>query len=133
MQTRSVRFLLLLVVSLAAGCTGGAVGTVEKAFSERLDRVQVTGEGTVDRMLRDDRQGSPHQRFIIRLASGQTVLIEHNIDVAQRIEGLKEGDTLAFSGEYVWNDKGGLIHWTHHDPAARHTGGWLKHNGRTYE
>ena len=43
------------------------------------------------------------------------------------------GDTVSFFGEYEWNSKGGVIHWTHHDPARQHVAGWLKHEGRTYE
>jgi hypothetical protein len=60
-------------------------------------------------------------------------LIAHNIDIAQRINNLTIGDTIYFSGEYVWNEKGGLVHWTHHDPRGRHESGWLKHNGTTYQ
>ena len=43
------------------------------------------------------------------------------------------GDTVQFYGEYEWNKKGGVMHWTHKDPRNRHTHGWLKHNGRVYE
>lgn len=93
----------------------------------------VEGEGVVEKILSDDKDGSRHQRFILRLASGQTILIQHNIDVAPRIDDLKVGDAVSFSGEYVWNQQGGLVHWTHHDPANRHQDGWLKHGGRTYE
>lgn len=128
--------MLLLFIALLAACgqisqTGG--GQVEDAFSRHANDVQVVGEGIVSNILDDDRSGSRHQRFILRLTSGQTVLIQHNIDIAQRIDDLKAGDTVSFYGEYIWNDKGGLIHWTHHDPTNRHTHGWLKHNGRTYE
>lgn len=85
------------------------------------------------KILSDDTEGLPHQRFILRLPSGNTVLIEHNTDVAPRVNDLKQGDTVSFLGEYVWNPQGGLIHWTHHDPANRHQAGWLKHVGRTFE
>jgi hypothetical protein len=84
-------------------------------------------------MLDDDLSGSRHQRFILRLSSGQTVLIAHNIDVAPRVEGLQEGDSVSFYGVYEWNEKGGTVHWTHHDPAGKHMSGWLKHSGRTYQ
>jgi len=83
--------------------------------------------------LDDDLAGSRHQRFIVRLASGQTVLIVHNIDLAPRIAALMKGDRISFYGEYVWNAEGGKVHWTHHDPEGRHVAGWLKHKGRTYQ
>jgi hypothetical protein len=87
----------------------------------------------VTRILADDLAGSRHQRFVVRLASGQTVLIAHNIDIAPRVAGLQKGDRVRFYGEYMWNEKGGMVHWTHHDPDGRHVAGWLKHNGRTYQ
>jgi hypothetical protein len=106
---------------------------VGRAFKNRTSNVQVEGEGVVARILADDLAGSRHQRFIVGLASGQTVLIVHNIDIAPRVTGLQEGDSVRFYGEYVWNEKGGMVHWTHHDPGGRHVAGWLKHNGRTYQ
>ena len=93
----------------------------------------MTGTGTVKRMLSDDRSGSPHQRFILELIPGQTVLVDHNIELAPRIDDLKIGDEVSFAGEYVWNEQGGLVHWTHRDPKGVHEPGWLKHVGRTYE
>lgn len=97
------------------------------------DKSVVEGKGTVVKILKDDNNGSRHQRFILRLDSGQTVLVTHNIDLAPRIEVLNEGDTVIFKGEFVSNDKGGVIHWTHLDPQGRHEGGWLKRNGKVYQ
>jgi len=106
---------------------------IGEAFSERRNNLQVAGSGMVTRLLADDNDGSRHQRFIVELRSGQTVLIAHNIDVAPRIDSLRTGDQIGFFGEYEWNDRGGVIHWTHHDPAGRHVDGWLEHNGQRYE
>jgi len=97
------------------------------------DGTQTAGSGVVTRILADDNNGSRHQRFILTLDSGQTVLVAHNIDVAPRIDGLRVGDTVSFYGEYVWNEKGGVIHWTHHDPAGKHKTGWVRHNGERYQ
>lgn len=106
---------------------------IARAFKNRTSDVQVKDEGVVSRILTDDLNGSRHQRFILRLASGQTVLIAHNIDIAPKVVNLQKGDNVRFYGEYVWNEKGGLVHWTHHDPEGHHTAGWLKHDGQTYQ
>lgn len=103
------------------------------AFTEQKSGSQVTGEGTVKTLLADDNEGSRHQRFILTLASGQTLLVAHNIDLAPRIPSLKSGDVVAFSGVYEWNAKGGVVHWTHRDPSGRHEAGWLRHAGKTYQ
>ena len=103
------------------------------AFENRKSDVQVLGTGVVIRNLADDTTGSRHQKFILKLSSGQTLLISHNIDLAPRINSLRKDDTVIFHGEYEWNSKGGVVHWTHHDPRGSHIGGWLKHNGSTYQ
>ena len=89
--------------------------------------------GNVTRVLSDDNKGSRHQRFILELSSGQTLLIAHNIDLAPKIYSLQIGGFVKFCGEYESNSKGGVVHWTHHDPAMRHVGGWLEYNGQRYE
>lgn len=105
---------------------------LRNAFETQRSNFQVQSKGKVIKILEDDIDGSKHQRFIIKLSSGQTLLIAHNIDVAPRISYLREGDSIEFYGEYEWNYEGGVIHWTHHDPSGRHIGGWLKHKGKIY-
>lgn len=106
---------------------------ISTACQHQLSGVRVWGSGTVSHILGDDTKGRRHQRFILRLTSGATVLVAHNIDLAPRVDGLRNGDLVEFSGEYEWNEKGGVIHWTHHDPQGKHAGGWIKHNGRKYQ
>ena len=106
---------------------------ISKAYSEKRSDVQVQGVGVVVKVLSDDNKGSRHQRFLLKLSSKLTLLVAHNIDLSPRIENLKEGDSVEFYGEYEWNDKGGVIHWTHHDPRKKHKDGWLKHNGQIYQ
>lgn len=120
----------MVAASEAAERTGGE--EIRRAFEERLSSFQVSGAGTVLRVLPDDNDGSRHQRFIVRIPSGQTVLIAHNIDLSPRIETLQPDDRVTFYGEYEWNEKGGVVHWTHDDPQGRHVGGWIEHNGRRY-
>ena len=109
------------------------VQLIERAFERKQSDLQVRASGQVIAVLADDNEGSHHQKFILKLNNGQTVLVAHNIDLAPRITSLAKGDIVEFFGEYEYSDKGGVIHWTHHDPANRHVGGWLKHQGRTYQ
>lgn len=110
-----------------------SVDAIRSAFNERRSGVQVAGKGVVSKLLPDDNDGSRHQRFILTLSSGQTLLVAHNIDLAPRIALLREGDPVAFNGVYEWNAQGGVVHWTHLDPDGRHEAGWLKHAGQTYQ
>jgi hypothetical protein len=107
--------------------------SLQDVISQKSSDVQVRGEGVVVSVLSDDLKGSRHQRFILRIDSGQTLLIAHNIDLAPGISRLKAGDRVEFFGVYEWNSKGGVVHWTHHDPDGSHTSGWLKHDGKTYQ
>jgi hypothetical protein len=117
----------------APAATAESPDEIADAWANQQSGVAVDGNGTVTKLLGDDSLGDRHQRFILRLPSGQTVLVAHNIDLAPRVEPLAVGDIVEFRGEYEWNDKGGVIHWTHHDPQGQHAGGWLKHGGRTFE
>lgn len=122
-----VVFVLLQSINLVEAAS------VKSAYENHQSDVQVKGSGTVIRILKDDNEGSRHQKFILKLPSGQTILIAHNIDLAPRIDSISKGDQVQFYGEYEWNEKGGVVHWTHYDPNGRHVDGWLKHNGSTYK
>lgn len=120
----------------AAGSTGAVgrdAGSLKEAFDRQLSNVQVQAAGEVVRTLADDNDGSRHQRIIVRMPTGQTVLIAHNIDLAPRVDGLRPGDRVAFFGEYEWNPQGGVVHWTHRDPSGQHVPGWLEVAGRRYQ
>lgn len=106
---------------------------VHDLFAQRRSGVWVEGIGTVIRILPDDNDGSRHQRFILSIDNGHTLLIAHNIDLAPRVPNLREGDQIAFSGRYEYNNKGGVVHWTHHDPRGKRSGGWLEKNGYRYK
>lgn len=110
-----------------------ASSNIESVIDQQQSNVQVEITGNVIKLLSDDLEGSRHQRFIIKIAEGRTILVAHNIDLAPKIDTLKTGDKVTVYGEYEWNKKGGVVHWTHHDPANRHISGWIKHNGKTYQ
>jgi hypothetical protein len=103
------------------------------AFTGQQSNLQVSGTGIVVKTLSDDRDGARHQRFILDVGNGQTVLVAHNIDLAPRIDNLAIGNEIQFNGEYEYNNRGGVVHWTHRDPSGRHPDGWLRHAGRTYQ
>jgi hypothetical protein len=112
---------------------GTSAADVAEAFAKHKSNVQVSGGGIVTRVLPDDNDGSRHQRFILQLPSGHTLLVAHNIDLAPRISELRQGDPVSFYGEYEWNKKGGVLHWTHRDPDGSHAAGWLQHDNRMYQ
>jgi hypothetical protein len=87
--------------------------------------------GRVDRLLSDDLERSRHQRFLLRLPSGHSLLIAHNIDIAHRVP-VSPADSVTVRGQYEYNDQGGVIHWTHRDPEGKHPDGWIRFQDREY-
>ena len=143
---RRVLARLLLVLALAAVAAWQArqtghdpvpdaelsAGAVEAAWQEHRSGIMLQAAGRVQRVLADDREGSRHQRFLLELPSGHTVLVAHNIDLAQRVP-IATGDEVRLHGQYEWSERGGVIHWTHRDPDGRHVGGWIEYDGYRYE
>lgn len=81
--------------------------------------------------MRDDEDGSRHQRFIIDIGDRQTLLIAHNIDLAERVP-VGMGDRVYVRGLYEWNDLGGIVHWTHRDPMGGDDNGWVRYRRKVY-
>lgn len=115
---------------LPLGCDDNALAN---AYRSHQSRVEVCGGGSIVRVLKDDTRGSRHQRLIVRLPAGQTLLIAYNYDIAPRLEGLRAGAPIEFAGEYEWNPQGGVVHWTHRDPGGHHPPGWIRYAGRQYQ
>ena len=97
---------------------------VQQAYADHRSGQWLETSGHVGRVLNDDNEGARHQKFILELDGGHTVMVAHNIDLAERIP-VRRGAALAVRGKYEWNDRGGVIHWTHHDPDGRIQGGWI--------
>lgn len=97
-----------------------------------MSRDRLHGIGTVSKIFTDDKIGAKHQRFTVALKNKTTVLVVHNIDLAPKVLGLKVGEPIEFQGQYKWNRQGGMVHWTHHDPHAKHPVGYIKYHGKLY-
>lgn len=133
---------VLLVVYYITENPNGQLGTsslpadnhaLNQAIDKRISDVQVVAEGNILKVLPDDNKGSRHQRFLVKLPSNNVILIAHNIDLAPKVPGLDKGEKIRFAGEFEWNDKGGVVHWTHHDPRGKHVDGWLEYRGQRYQ
>lgn len=106
---------------------------IMNAFRAKRSDVQVNYTGPVVHVLPYDNVGTPHQNWLMELSNGHTIKVSHNTALAPKLPGLKKGDRVTVYGEYEYNDKGGVIHWTHHDPGRRHIGGFIRYNGKKYE
>jgi hypothetical protein len=109
------------------------ISAIETAYTNHDSDISITVKGSLTRILSDDTIGDKHQRFIISLSNGQTLLIAHNIDIGSRVAGIAIGSTIYAHGDYIWNDQGGLVHWTHRDPLGKHENGWIVFNNEKYE
>ena len=141
-QTRQKHRIWLIIAFILLGYaaskyspeqTTATQSKIEQLITQHQSNIQVEISGVVIKLLPDDLSGNRHQKFILKLNSGDTILIAHNIDLAPRINSLKQGDRITAYGEYEWNNKGGVLHWTHHDPNKKHLDGWIRLQGSQYQ
>ena len=132
-QTQSTEQAPAQVSTSPSASSSMDAGAITEAFGAQRNVPQVQGSGVVTKVLKDDTKGLKHQKFLLKVSDNITILIAHNIDLAPRVADINEGDVVAYKGEYIYTPKGGTVHWTHKDPRGHHEGGWLKHNGNTYE
>ncbi|MEO0631320.1 MAG: DUF3465 domain-containing protein [Planctomycetota bacterium] len=116
----------------AAGTTTADESAIRALIDSRTSGEMVELEAEIVKLLPDDNEGSRHQLFLLALETGGTVLVSHNIDLAPYVP-VEEGDRVLVYGQYEWNEKGGVLHWTHHDPKKWREGGWIEHKGVKYE
>jgi len=132
---------MLLGMLLLGGCSGGAGDSgsnaaVYDAWRAGRSHIEVTASGSVARIL-GERPGPSgvHEGFLLHLRGsegrGLTVRVEDNVDLTGPIP-MRTGDDVTVRGEYIYDPRGGLIHYTHRDPRNRHPGGFVRVNGRLY-
>jgi len=134
--------LLACAVSLA-GCASTATsgddpnGAVYSAWAQHRSRVEVTASGSVARVLGSRRGPSGvHEGFLLHLRGaagrGLTVRVEDNEDLTGPIP-LQTGSDVEVRGEYIYDPRGGIIHYTHRDPRFRHPAGYVRVDGKVYQ
>jgi hypothetical protein len=138
-RTIAVITIALVLVALALvwqSRPGYEVKSGFTAFEDAL-RYRQTGfmaevDGTVARILMDDKEDQRNQKFTIRLTNGQMVLVIHDQEAAGRVP-VSVGDTVLVRGEYVWTETGGTLRHTQRDYSARRLHGWIDHQGERYD
>jgi hypothetical protein len=83
-------------------------------------------------MLREEDYREPHQRFLLMLSNGTTVLVANDLQYGTYAP-VQEGNVVRIHGEYIWNERGGVLHWTHKSDEPRHESGYIDFNGMRYQ
>ncbi len=104
---------------------------LRKYFEQKRSGVWVEATAKVSRLLSDDLEGDRHQRLIVRMPDGHTVLIAHNIDLAKRVP-VSRGESIRFRGRFEYNEQGGVVHWTHKHPRGTGPAGWISYRDHKY-
>jgi Protein of unknown function (DUF3465) len=131
--------LAIALTGCSASGDGGADpnGAVYDAWRNQQTKIEVGAAGSVARVLGSRRGPSgEHEGFLLHLRGaaghGLTVRVEDNEDITGPIP-LHAGDDVTVRGEYIYDPRGGIIHYTHHDPRFRHAGGYVKIGDKIYQ
>jgi len=89
------------------------------------------GDLIVSKLLPDDTNGLPHQKWEAKMSNGDNVSIVYNSDMGTKVP-VKIGDHFSVGGQFIWTGHGGLVHWVHDDPKKVRPDGYVYLNGVVY-
>lgn len=127
--------LLLSLSELDSAEAGGPIGHTEAAAAirthDKIDFIEIQ-DVVVSEILPDDLTGRPHQRWKVKLSTGEEILAVFNSDTGERVP-LDVGDVMTVAGEFlVARHEGPIIHWLHTDPRGRRPNGFVEMDGQRY-
>ena len=131
---KAVAGALLALAGCAAQTTANDSAVCD-AYNAGRSHVEVVAAGRITRVLGiANGRVSPHEGFLMKLDSGCNVevRVEVNTDLAGTFPAA-QGEPVTVKGEYEYYPRGGVIHWTHHDPRFRHEAGFIEIGGKTYQ
>ncbi|MDP3509818.1 MAG: DUF3465 domain-containing protein [Candidatus Melainabacteria bacterium] len=103
-----------------------------QAQSQQARKVELTVTAPIKKLLREEDYREPHQRFLLILSNGTTVLVANDLQYGTYAP-VQEGNVVRIHGEYIWNERGGVLHWTHKSDEPRHESGYIDFNGMRYQ
>lgn len=104
---------------------------VQAVNNRRSENFVEGGSLLVVKILPDDSHGLEHQKWVVRLSNGETMQAVYNLGMCPRVP-VRVGDVISMGGQFIWTNKGGLLHWLHHDPRGRRPDGYVFVNGQFY-
>lgn len=107
-------------------------GQIIQAQSQQARKVELTVTAPIKKLLREEDYREPHQRFLLILSNGTTVLVANDLKYGT-FAPVQEGNVVRIHGEYIWNEKGGVLHWTHKSDEPNHESGYIDFNGMRYQ
>ena len=106
----------------------GSLEQLKQVMNSGANRPQILVNGVVEKILPEDKSGSPHQKYMINV-SGIRLQIVSNLEFGRA--PIKVGTSVQVCGEYL-RVGSGMIHWTHFDPHGGHPDGYTIVNDKLY-
>lgn len=130
---------LVAALALASGCASHPEAPdnalVCSTYAGQGSGQEVLAQGNVAAIL-GTREGpsGEHEGFLLQLTGDcdLVVRVETNVDLTGPVP-LRAGEAAIVKGQYEYTVMGGVIHWTHHDPAGRHVAGYVQAGGKVYQ
>jgi hypothetical protein len=106
-----------------------SIDQLKVVMKSNANRPQVMITGVVVKILPEDRDGLPHQKYALAVNEQITLLIVSNLDFGR--VPLQVGESVSVCGEFKKVGQG-MVHWTHFDPHGGHADGFTVANGKLY-